>query len=64
MYNNSIGTPLSLKEFADTLELYGGFLPSITNNERFFMKKYIDNLEVVALMGIFISSLIAITPIS
>ena len=64
MYNNPIGTPLSLKEFADTLELHGGFLPSITNNERFFMKKYIDNLEVVALMGIFISSLIAITPIS
>ena len=63
MYNNHIGTPLPLLEFADTLELYGGFLPSILTI-RFFMKKYIDNLEVVALMGIFISSLIAITPIS
>ena len=64
MYNNCIGTPLPLLEFADTLELYGGFLPSIINKKRFFMKKYIDNLEVVTLMGIFISSLIAITPIT
>ena len=39
MYNNHIGTPLSLKEFADTLELHGGFLPSITNNKRFFYEK-------------------------
>ena len=40
-----------------------GFYPPLLTI-RFFMKKYIDNLEVVALMGIFISSLIAITPIS
>ena len=41
-----------------------GFYPPLLIKKGFFMKKYIDNLEVVALMGIFISSLIAITPIS
>ncbi len=32
--------------------------------KRFFMKNYRDSMEIIALLGIFIFSLVAITPIT
>ena len=49
--------------FADTLELWRA-LPSITLHKDFIMEKLKDNIEVIFLITIFISSLSAITPIS
>jgi|TARA_B100001564_G_scaffold2282_1_gene2017 hypothetical protein len=49
--------------FADTLELWRA-LPSISLHKDFIMEKLKDNIEVIFLITIFISSLSAITPIT
>ena len=53
-----------LLEFADTLEIVEGSVPPYLNNKVCFMEKYRDNIEVIFLVTIFITSLSAITPIT
>ena len=53
-----------LLEFADTLEIVEGLDPPYLNNKVCFMEKFRDNIEVIFLVTIFITSLSAITPIT
>ncbi len=55
---------LSPINFADTLE-FGGLCPSNSFiRQVYFMNKFRDNIEILFLITIFITSLSAITPIS
>tara|TARA_B100001287_G_scaffold135595_1_gene114061 strand:+ start:872 stop:1060 length:189 start_codon:yes stop_codon:yes gene_type:complete len=62
MHNNTCqhSSPLF---FADTLELWRA-MPSISLQKDFIMEKLKDNIEIIFLITIFISSLSAITPIT
>jgi hypothetical protein len=53
-----------LLEFADTLEIVEGLDPSYLKKKVCFMEKFRDNIEVIFLVTIFITSLSAITPIT
>ena len=63
MHNNTCQHSSPLFLFADTLELWRA-LPSISLLKEKIMEKFKDNIEVIFLITIFISSLSAITPIS
>ena len=63
MHNNTRQHSSPLFLFADTLELWRA-LPSISLLKEQIMEKFKDNIEVIFLITIFISSLSAITPIS
>jgi hypothetical protein len=63
MHNSTCQHSSPLFLFADTLELWRA-LPSISLHKDFIMEKLKDNIEVIFLITIFISSLSAITPIT
>jgi len=63
MHNSTCQHSSPLFLFADTLELWRA-LPSISLLKELTMEKFKDNIEVIFLVTIFISSLSAITPIS